>query len=67
MPEVLTRDRVPAARKWDLSAIMTEAEIPALIEEVKSGCEELRAFSGKMTPENALEILRKTRWRYSSR
>ena len=57
MPEVLTRDRVPTARKWDLSAIMTEAEIPALIEEVKSGCEELRAFSGKMTPENALEIL----------
>lgn len=57
MADVLTRDGVPAARKWNLNDIMTEGEISSYIADVKKGCVELKSFDGKVTEQNALALL----------
>ena len=57
MCETLTRDQVPANRKWDLSAIMEESEVKKYIEDIRAGFSEIKKFCGNVTKENALELL----------
>lgn len=59
MNEIITRENVPAERKWAVEDILNENDLPKIFADIEEGYKAIAEYKGKINPENAIECLLK--------